>query len=167
MKCEKAHQWISIELDGELPPRRITRLHAHLDTCAACQRVRDEWAMMGVQMRERRAPVPRTAEATWADVQRAIRQDREEQGETEKARGLGMLLPWATATLLIMILGSGLLLTFQLRPAGMDRAGETQVEFVETGLPDATPMVYEDAESGWTVIWIMEANGKGGGNAGT
>jgi hypothetical protein len=34
-------------------------------------------------------------------------------------------------------------------------------------LPGATPMVYEDAESGTTVIWIVEANGKERGRAGT
>jgi hypothetical protein len=112
-------------------------------------------------------PVMQTPEAAWANVRRAIRNDRDERKETEKAQVLGVPLRWATMTLLIMILGSGLFLTFQTGPAGKARGEGTQVEFVETGLPDATPMVYEDAKSGWTVIWIVETNGKDGGHAGT
>lgn len=31
-----------------------------------------------------------------------------------------------------------------------------RVEFVETELPGANPLVYADDESGWTVIWVVE-----------
>jgi len=166
MNCEKAQKWISLGMDGELSPRRAARLHEHLEACSMCRRALHVWASVGVQMRERHVPVMRTPEAVWADVQRAIRHDREEREETKEAWVLGAPLRWAATTLLIMILGSGLFLTFQKSPAGMAQAGATGVEFVETGLPDAAPMVYEDAESGWTVIWIVEANGKEGGHAG-
>jgi predicted anti-sigma-YlaC factor YlaD len=164
MNCEKAQKWLSIEMDDKLLPRRAARLHAHLNACSICRRVRNEWESIGVQMRKRHAPVMQTPEAAWADVRRAIRHDREKREET--AWVFGAPLRWTTTTLLIMILGSGLFLTFQQSPVGMARAGATQVEFVETGLPDATPMVYEDAKSGWTVIWILEANDKEKGHAG-
>ncbi len=29
------------------------------------------------------------------------------------------------------------------------------VEWVETELAGATPMVYQDTETGWTVIWVL------------
>jgi len=167
MNCEKAQKWISLEMDGELSPRRAAWLHAHLDACSSCQRSRDKWESIGVQMRKRLVPVMQTPEAEWADVRRAIRNDQEEREEAEEAWVLSAPLRWATATLLIMILGYGLFGAFRKSPAGIARAGATQVEFVETGLPDSTPMVYTDAESGWTVIWVVEANGKEGGNAGT
>jgi predicted anti-sigma-YlaC factor YlaD len=167
MNCEKTRKWISLDLDGELSPRRAARLHAHLDGCPICRRARNEWVSVGVQMRERRMPAMQTPEAAWADVRRAIHNAQEERGETEKAWVLGAPLRWAVTMLLSMILGAGLFMTFQKSPAGMTRAGAMQVEFVETGLPNATPMVYEDAKSGWTIIWIVEANGKEGGHAGT
>lgn len=167
MNCEKAQKWISLAMDGELSPRRAARLQAHLATCSGCRKTRDEWASVGVQMRERQIPVVKSPEAAWADVRRAIRNDQEERHEEEEAWVVGATLRWAGAALLIMILGSGIFLTFQKGPVEVARAGGTEVEFVETGLPDATPMVYEDSESGWTVIWVVEANGKKGKHAGS
>ena len=167
MNCEKAQKWISLEMDGELSPRRAVRLQAHLGICPGCQKTRDEWVSVGVRMRERNVPILKSPEAAWADVRRAIRSDQEERYETEEAWAGGAPLRWAAAALLVMILGSGLFLTLQKGTVGMARAGATEVEFVETGLPDATPMVYEDAESGWTVIWVVEANGKKGKHAGS
>ena len=61
MNCEKAQKWISLDMDGELSPRRAARLHAHLDTCSICRRARNEWASVGVQMRERHVPVMQIA----------------------------------------------------------------------------------------------------------
>ena len=40
------------------------------------------------------------------------------------------------------------------------RAQASVVEWVETGLPKASTMVYEDQESGMVVIWIVEQNGE-------
>ena len=42
-----------------------------------------------------------------------------------------------------------------------------RVEWVETGLPGASPMVYEDIESGLVIIWVVEANHKEPPHAGT
>ena len=167
MNCEKAQKWISLEMDGELAPLRSIRLQAHLETCPNCLKIRDEWASVGIRMRGRQISVLKSPEAAWADVRRAIRNDQEERYETEEAWFIGAPLRWAAAALLVMILGSGLFLNFQKGAVGMARAGATEVEFVETGLPDATPMVYEDAESGWTVIWVVEANGKKCNHAGS
>jgi predicted anti-sigma-YlaC factor YlaD len=167
MNCEKARKWISLEMDGELAPRRVARLQAHLEACAGCRKTRDEWASVGVRMRERQIPVLKSPEAAWADVRRAIRSDQDERYEEEESWVVGAPLRWAAAALLVMIIGSGLFLSLQKGAVGMARAGGTEVEFVETGLPDATPMVYEDSESGWTVIWVVEANGKKGKHAGS
>jgi len=38
-------------------------------------------------------------------------------------------------------------------------APASAVEWVETGLPKASTMVYEDQESGMVVIWVVEQNG--------
>ena len=177
MNCEKAQKWISLEMDGELAPRRswrgalarsrLARLEAHLEMCAGCRKTRDEWASVGARMRDRQIPVLKTPEAAWADVRRAIRNDQEERFESEESWVVGAPLRWAAAALLVMIIGSGVFLSLQKGAVGVASVGGTEVEFVETGLPDATPMVYEDSESGWTVIWVVEANGKKGKHAGS
>ena len=38
---------------------------------------------------------------------------------------------------------------------------------VETSLPGAMMMVYEDKKSGMTMIWVVEANGEERGHAGS
>ena len=40
-------------------------------------------------------------------------------------------------------------------PGAIALADRTEVEWVETDLPDAFSMVYEDADTGLTVIWVM------------
>ena len=167
MNCEKAKRWISLEMDGELSLRRAARLHAHLDRCPACFKARESWALIGEQIQKRPVPGSKSPEAAWADVRRAIRLDAGERWAKEQAWMAGAPLRWAVSALLIMILGSGLFLTLRKGPVQWARAAATDVEFVETGLPDATPMVYEDSESGWTVIWVVEANGKKGNHAGS
>ncbi len=35
-------------------------------------------------------------------------------------------------------------------------SNDSVVEFVDTEIPDASPMVYTDEESGWTVVWVAK-----------
>lgn len=35
-------------------------------------------------------------------------------------------------------------------------ASESVIEFVDTDIPDASPVVYTDEQSGWTVVWVTE-----------
>lgn len=167
MNCQKARKWISLDLDGELSARRAARLHEHLDKCPACFKAREDWVAVGARLRGRPVPGLKSADAAWADVRRAIRQEQEERYEAEESWVAGATLRWAAAALVVMVLGAGLFLGGRKGGLGEVRAGGTQVEFVETGLPDAMPMVYEDSESGWTVIWVVEANGKKGKHAGS
>ena len=167
MNCEKVKKWISLEMDGELSPRRVARLQAHLDRCPACCKARESWASIGAQIQKRSVPGLKSPEAAWVDVRRAIRLDVRERQAKENVWMSSAPLRWAVSALLVMILGSGLFLTLRKSPVRLARAAATDVEFVETGLPDATPMVYEDSESGWTVIWVVEANGKKGNHAGS
>jgi hypothetical protein len=42
MLCRRAHDWISLSLDGMLPPDRTVALLAHLERCAGCRAWREE-----------------------------------------------------------------------------------------------------------------------------
>jgi len=42
MRCSKARDYVSQELDGMLPPAATVKLREHLDSCGECQAYRDE-----------------------------------------------------------------------------------------------------------------------------
>lgn len=61
------------------------------------------------------------------------------------------------------ILVAGIVLWIPFRDAGVSQSVPQPaeglvdaVELVETDLEDATPIVYLDEPSGWTVVWVME-----------
>jgi hypothetical protein len=89
----------------------------------------------------------------WANVRRAIRLQEQEPEHglpwlfVRGVRWVGPALA-AVAVLAVAIFGIRTMTT----PAA---AARTEVLRVETGLADASTMVYEDRESGWTVIWVM------------
>jgi predicted anti-sigma-YlaC factor YlaD len=170
MNCKKSQQWISQDLDGELSARRKVRLDAHLESCAACRELREQWARVGARLRETRPAAAVTPEAAWADVRRAIRN----AGATPAPEAPWIFVPalrWAAATALAVVIGLFVMRTIRgPTPAGVAAAPPAQgttVELVETDLPGAAPMVYEDAGSGLTVIWVVEKNNQEGGHAGS
>jgi len=167
MNCRKAQKWLSLELDGELSPSRKRALEAHLMSCAACRQVREEWGGLRDTFRAREVPAGLTAEAAWADVRRAIRT----AGETAPERAWwtpGMR--WIAAAAAVLILAGVGVMTFKkeaVPEVAIVPPDGGRVEWVETGLPGASPMVYEDIESGLVIIWVVEANHKEPPHAGT
>lgn len=159
MNRNKAEQWLSRAMDGELNEDQLRTLEAYLDQHPEVALLRDQWTRVGALAREAVVPLVQTPEAAWQDVQRAIRL-QEGQGTSEKAGGL--LWGWKWAGGVAVACMAGLLLWIGLRaspeplPMGyIAQADRTEVEWVETELPDAISMVYEDAESGVTVIWVL------------
>ena len=169
MKCLKAQEWLSREMDGELSPSRKNKLDSHLAACPACRDVRERWAALRGQFQVREVPPGATAEAAWADVRRAIRTQRPDAGAPESRGWAGVGLRWAYAAAALVLLGVFGVVTLR-KPAGPELAAAPEggrVEWVETGLPGASPMVYEDIESGLVIIWVVEANHKELPHAGT
>ncbi|MGZ4382720.1 MAG: zf-HC2 domain-containing protein, partial [Gaiellaceae bacterium] len=50
--CERAAQWISLGLDGELSPLEAAALSRHLERCARCKSLSAELAGLTALMRE-------------------------------------------------------------------------------------------------------------------
>ena len=74
--CERAHTWISLDLDGELSPFERSLLGAHLDKCAACCAFRADVAALTNELRaapveypERRVEVPSRRHAPFRALQ--------------------------------------------------------------------------------------------------
>jgi predicted anti-sigma-YlaC factor YlaD len=57
-RCDRARQWASLELDGELSELERSLLGAHLDRCPECARVVSEVQAVARTMREAPAETP-------------------------------------------------------------------------------------------------------------
>lgn len=166
MNCNRAQEWISAERDGALDPARAAPLHAHLAGCEACRAFAGSLDAAGRLLRERPMPAGPTPDAAWADVQRALRQ-------TPSAQPVfAPILEWlgdhqwrlagAAAACGVIALAALWRLAAPPVPVPVPApagAHSTEVLHVTTGLADASTMVYEDAQTGWTVIWVMPAEG--------
>lgn len=163
MNCRKARKWISLDMDGELSVGRKEQLYNHIRRCGSCNEVRDRWLSLGDHLRRRISAPTQTAEAAWADVRRTIRLSREDEAKTP-APWLGLSLRWAAAALSVLVVAVAVAVGLRFRAGegstpALARAPASTVEWVETGLPKASTMVYEDQESGLVVIWVQEQNG--------
>ena len=172
MNCNKAEKWLSQALDGELPEARLLELRRHVEQCAACRRLEQEWQACRGLAQETAAAPAQTPEAAWADVRRSIRLQTPARQPAVFTTVFNWRIQAASAILMLCVLGVGLFLMNRssplqqaaVAPAVMANASVAQqagpapatvVEMVETSLPDATPMVYEDSSSGMMVIWVM------------
>lgn len=167
MNCRKARTWISMDLDGELPARKRALLDRHLAACADCCAAREQWTGVGDRLRRRSPTAGYSAEAAWADVQRAIRLEKPGPA-AETGWGWGWRWAGVAAAFLAVALAASVGLWRKSDGVGAvaDRS-PARVEWAETSLPGASPMVYEDEESGLVVIWVVEQNQREGGHAGT
>lgn len=159
MNPRKAEQWLSAALDGELSPRQLERLDQYLSSHPELSALQEQWRALGDTVRSAQEAPGQTPEAAWQDVRRAIRLAGETA--TEESVAMGRRIRWAGAVAVaaLLILGLYALLPstrmiYQDRIAQSDR---TEVEWVETELPDAMSMVYEDEDTGLTVIWVLVA----------
>ena len=157
MNREKIQEMISASLDGELDAAQTRELERLLAESPELQAEREAWKSYGAMLRSVEVPVAESPEAAWAGVQRTLRLERE-QAVPAALPVFGWRLGWAAAIIGFVLLGFATVALRQLmvRPAAVAAAAQesVEVEFVETELPDASPMVYQDVETGWTVIWV-------------
>ena len=157
MNEQQAQEWMSRALDGELNAAEQAELEHYLADHPESRIVQAEWRRVGDLLRSEPAQMP-TAEAMWADVQRAL---RVAEPETLPAWSGGRL-KWAAAFTGLALVGMGLWAALQPRSSSVSLAQEMAtpvVEWAEAELPGTSTMVYEDAESDTVVIWLMAENG--------
>ncbi len=155
MNCLKAEKWLSQKLDGELSLSRVEQLGRHLETCERCRSLDRVWSGIAIEPAET-AP---SAEQMWQDVQRDIR--IAPSGRNKSAFLAGWQPAWsfaAVAVLMVAVLAGLLFNPFQNSSNLATAFPGNNVEFLETGLPGASSVVYVDEDTGWTVIWVVEAD---------
>lgn len=166
MNCHKAEELLSRALDGELPAEQRAALDSHVASCASCRALCEDWTRNAALLRDQKIEPAQTAEALWADVQRTIRLQGERPGVEVSV--FGWRLQWAGVMIFAILLGVSAFGLLRLRSPQVETTQViergVEVEFVETDVPGASPMVYQDAETGWTVIWVagMEGSGEAG-----
>ena len=152
MKPIRQAKRISRFMDGDLTPSERARLEQELARSPDLYRIQMDYHKLGELLREQEVPIGQTPEAAWADIRRSIRLEQSES----KARSVmpGSRLKWVVAmgSVVFVILGGGILRI--LSSATIEQV--TEVEWVETEVPGAMTMVYQDDETGLTVIWMME-----------
>jgi anti-sigma factor RsiW len=157
MNKQQAQEWMSRALDGELSAAEQAELNRYLAEHPEHLADQAEWRQVGDLLRAEPADMP-TAEAMWADVQRALRVAEPEPLPAWS----GWRLKWASAFTGLALVGLGLWAALQSRPPSGQTAQAVAapvVEWAEAELPGTSTMVYEDAERDTVVIWLMAENG--------
>lgn len=103
MRCAAARRRISDGLDGALAFRRCGRLEAHLRSCPACRRYRDDLKRLQAGTRKPEDPPA----SYWTDFERRLeaRLDREGESRPRPVRLplFGRRLAWAGAAGLLLV----------------------------------------------------------------
>ncbi len=145
--------------DGELDPAARAEVEALLERDPRARAHLERLRRLRAALQEAK-PVGVGAPVAWNSVRARI-----EPASTRRGRSwpvpAGLRLAGAAAAALLL----GMAVWWQLHRAGSERAARlsTLVELVETDLEGATPIIYIDRPSGWTVVWILEADGNNRG----
>lgn len=86
MRCGSAREWLSLAMDGQLPPDRTISLEKHLQQCAECHSYRED---LQVGQRLLRATEPQLSENFEWRLQLKLNQTLREAARTA-------VLPWET-----------------------------------------------------------------------
>ncbi len=159
MNREHLEELLSRDLDGDLSPAEQATLRAAEAADPTLVELRMAWQRVGQSLHDLPAPGVPDPGVAWQDVRRAIRLAAAEQPMPRP--GFGWRLAWSGGAL------SAALVLFVLAgrwwpaaaPAGVAQAAlrDVEVEYVESDLPGGSPMVYQDEESGWTIVWVAAA----------
>jgi len=149
---------LSAELDGELSPEELLKLEQALGGDAELRQQAEAWSDIGRRIGDvSDIPIPPAAEML-ARIQEDIRSET-----TTLERGRRILFPpvWAAAAAVLLLLLGAFLWVPRSGDAVLNWQGLAGVDDVEPGLwvethiPDSTAVVYEDEQTGVTVIWMV------------
>ena len=157
MNCNEAERLLSQHMDGELDAEQAAGLQSHLEACPHCAETRDAWAGYRGLMHSIAPSVASDTGALWADIAGKL-------GDQVSAP-VKTVVPWPFSAKALTALAAVIVISASIymgrRAISPDEAALAQasaVEYFETDLPGASPMLYIDADVGWTVVWVVEAD---------
>ena len=132
MRCNKAREFLSLDMDGMVPPDSTVELEQHLDTCADCQEYRDD-LMLGKRLLAATEPeLPENFD--WKLQLRLSRTLREAAGnavfpwEEKSTDGWGWLRNFGTAA----AVGMAAILTFAIFIGPIDSGERSMAPSMKT-----------------------------------
>ena len=147
-------------LDGELSPEEADSLNQYLekhqeaiDWMESCNLIE------GSAADKDRANVQVDAASIWQSVHREISEKTEDPDNSSNLVFFPLLFKTAGIAAAIALVATLLWLNLPKDGEQMTEryaASESVIEFVDTEIPDASPVVYTDEQSGWTVVWVTE-----------
>ena len=149
---DEIQQRLEAWFDGELSPTQHAEIEQLLES--------DEAARAYVEQLARTRDLLQGAHVASVDGDAAWESVRERLDQADQRRFARILTfpQMVGAAAAVMLVGMGI--WFPLRNMGQVNeayALGSTVEMVETELEGATPIVYIDEPSGWTVVWVVEA----------
>jgi anti-sigma-K factor RskA len=150
-------------LDGDLAAAEAEALRRRADADPGLHRSMEDWQRIGGLLRDDPVEGVPDPEVAWAGVRRAIRAGAPAEGVDVPSWRLRWAVGAVAATVVaILALGGWRVLRLGDAPM-LARGTPAVVEWVEAELPGASPMVFEDEETGCTVIWMVVAEEGGAG----
>lgn len=163
MNKVEAEQLISRALDGEISSDEAALLQAYLDEHPEAENLKQSWEAIGAHLREESVPCPDVGEA-WADIEKRISSEPSQAVEaSETIVSFPFWLKPLVGLAAVGVLGFSLL-HYLSPPSSIEEADvvadygdiSSTVEFVDTDIEGASPIVYVDED--WTIVWIIEPN---------
>lgn len=163
--CEAVHVRLGAWLDGELPAGEYDEVQSHLDRCARCQQVVEEYRRLGGWVRQSRTleQLQPSAGVFWNRLRGRM---PERRAGWLSAWRLGLRPRYQLALVAVVMLAVVALVFFSpgspvpVVPSEATVASQPGcvVESVETGVPGASLMVYRSEEENLTVVWLFAQN---------
>ncbi len=157
----QAQELMSQLLDGELSPANADRLNAYLEVHPKSM----DWMEAVDAIRAKNTdPSPTVDDERVAQRVLESISPRPSANDAPASRSGSLLsfpkllrpLAAAAALAIVGIVSWKSLQTAPEEEAEFFAMQGSQVEFVSTDIPDASPVVYTDSETGWTVVWVEQ-----------
>jgi anti-sigma factor RsiW len=156
MNCIEAEQMLSRRMDGDLDAEKNEMLESHLKDCPGCAEAQKAWSGIGDLLNASVNADSVDTDGVWNQIESQLG-EQEPAASAPGARVLSFRMLTALAAVVILSLTVYLGRTSPA-PDGPALAQSAAVEYFETDLPGASPMLYIDDDVGWTVVWVVEEN---------
>lgn len=156
----EAQRMMSRLLDGELSSKEAESLHEYLEDHPEAMDWMESCDLVENAATDRVISNEQADAATaWESISREIFEEREDPDNASNLIFFPLLFKVAGIAAAITLVATLLWFNLAKNSEQMTEryaASESVVEFVDTDIPDASPIVYTDEQSGWTVVWVTE-----------
>lgn len=145
-------------MDGEISPKEASKLQDYLESHPEAM----DW--MESADRSRTTVFEYKDSVDTDSILESVKKEIGSNASEDNSSQSGKLIPFpafsralaAAAAIALVAVVSWFGLKSDPNAEGAFASNESIVEFVDTEIPDASPIVYTDEESGWTVVWVAK-----------